>query len=209
MRDAKANGWSLANFITAQQQSANLISIKRSAFNQKAKGGISKTVDELKRNGYAQRMHQQAEKAIQMQGVILTQLTNKYTQLQEENKGVPAEMRTTVIKMRNAYAEKLGLEKENANKFIDALNSLYNIAGRYNAGNQDTAIADARRLFDSFAPEDQGLFSHLVNKRTANKENYGGFGERLKEFESIQTLIDRDKGLVDQMYAPLREKRYT
>ena len=205
MRDAKANGWSLANFITAQQQSANLISIKRSPFNQRAKGSLSKTVDELKEMAAAQKMHQQAEKAIQMQGVILTQLTNKYTQLQEENKGVPAEMRTTVIKMRNAYAEKLGLEKENANKFIDALNSLYNIAGRYNAGNQDTAIADARRLFDSFAPEDQGLFSHLVNKRTANKENYGGFGERLKEFESIQTLIDRDKGLVDQMYAPLRK----
>jgi len=205
MRDAKANGWSLANFITAQQQSQGLTRITRSAFSMKAKGSLGKTVDELKEMATAQKMHQQAEKAIQQQGIILTQLTNKYTQLEEENKGAPAEMRTTVIKMRNAYAEKLGLEKENASKFIDALDSLYNIAGRYNAGNQDTAIADARRLFNSFAPEDQGYFSHLVNKRIANNNNYGGFGAKLEEFESVQALIDRDRSLVDQMYVPLRE----
>ena len=92
------------------------------------------------------RMAQEAERAIQMQGVILTQLTNEFTQLEKEGFGVPTDIRTLAIKMRSSYAAKLGLEEGKANKFITALDTLYNIGERYNAGNQDTAIADARRL---------------------------------------------------------------
>jgi len=205
MSEAYSNGWAMSHFIGAQEHVGNMNKVRRSAFNVRAKGSINSNVDELKNMAVGVRMAQEAERAIQMQGIILTQLTNEFTQLEKEGFGVPTDIRTLAIKMRSSYAAKLGLEEGEANKFITALDTLYNIGERYNAGNQDTAIADARRLFESFAPEDRGLFSDLVNKRLTNVENYGGFGAKLKEFESIQTLIDRDKGLVDQMYAPLRE----
>ena len=205
MSEAYSNGWAMSHFIGAQEHVGNMNKVRRSAFNIRARGSINSNVDELKNMAIGVRMAQEAEKAIQMQGIILTQLTNEFTQLEKEGFGVPTDIRTLAIKMRSSYAAKLGLEEGEANKFITALDTLYNIGERYNAGNQDTAIADARRLFESFAPEDQGFFSDLVNKRIANNENYGGFGAKLEEFESIQKIIDRDKGLVDQMYVPLRE----
>jgi len=205
MGEAYSNSWALNHFVGAQQTVGSMTYVQRKAFNVRARGSLNSNVDELKSMAMDQRIGQQLEKAIQTQGIILTRLTNKFTEFDEKGYGVTDDVRTLAIKMRSAYAANLGLEERKANKFINALGTLYNIGERYNAGDQDTAIADARQLFESFAPEDRGFFSDLVNKRIANDENYGGFGAKLEEFESIQKLIDRDKGLVDQMYAPLRE----
>jgi hypothetical protein len=205
MGEAYSNSWALNHFVGAQQTVGSMTYVQRKAFNVRARGSLNSNVDELKSMAMDQRIGQQLEKAIQTQGIILTRLTNKFTEFDEKGYGVTDDVRTLAIKMRSAYAANLGLEERKANKFINALGTLYNIGERYNAGDQDTAIADARQLFESFAPEDRGLFSDLVNKRIANDENYGGFGAKLEEFESIQKLIERDRGLVDQMYAPLRE----
>ena len=61
--------------------------VQRKAFNVRARGSLNSNVDELKSMAMDQRIGQQLEKAIQTQGIILTRLTNKFTEFDEKGYG--------------------------------------------------------------------------------------------------------------------------